>query len=104
MKDNRISDQTAKIYLTALSNWSKKKAQEGQPPWALFRYYQLSETTDIIIKSMNSIKRSNCPILKKENLQQSVQHQETSLRLVGGKDYQDNAQHHQDTIPVNLPM
>lgn len=104
MENNRISDRTAKIYLKALSNWSKEKAQEGQPPWALFRYYQLSETTDIIINSMNSTKRSNCPPLKKDDLHKSEQRQGTSLRLVGGKDRQGSVQHHQDVIPVNLPM
>lgn len=104
MENNRIADKTAKIYLEFLSNWSKEKAQEGQPPWALFRYYQLSETADIIIESMNSTKNYNCPPLKEEDLQKSEQCQGTSLRLVGGKNHQDNAQRHQDMIPVTLPM
>ena len=104
MESNRISDQTAKIYLKSLSKWSKEKAQEGQPPWALFRYYQLSETTDIIIKGMNSTKRYNCSPLKKDDSQQLAVRLETSLRLVDSKNHPDNAQHHQDEILVNMPM
>ncbi len=104
-RNSRIDDKTALIYLKELTNWAKYKAQEGQPPWALYRCMQLSECSDAIIDSFKSTKKYNLPLIKKEHLPLLPQRQKQHLRLVGGKEFfQDKFPLHQEKPLVNLPM
>lgn len=106
MKRNlRIDEKTALIYLKELTNWAKYKAQERQPPWALYRYMQLSECSDAIIDSFKSTKNYNLPLIKKEHLPQLAQYEKRHLRLVGGKEFsRDKLPLHQEKNQVGLPM
>ena len=103
--ENKIDDKTAKVFLSALFEWAKQKAQEVQPPWAFYRYMQLSDVAEIIITSMEQVKLYNCPVIRKDNLQQLDKHQEKHLQLVvNNESSQDNVLLRQDTIRVNMPM
>jgi hypothetical protein len=103
--ENNIDDKTAKKYLLALFEWSKKKAQEVQPPWAFYRYMQLSDVTETIITSMEQVKLYNCPPIKRDNSLQLDKHQEKHLQLVvNNEPSQDNVLLRRDTIRVNMPM
>lgn len=102
---NKIDDKTAKVFLSALFEWAKQKAQEVQPPWAFYRYMQLSDVAEIILDGMNYTTKSNCVTSKKDNLLQSVKNRGKHLQLVGNTELsQDISQPHQDIIRVNLPM
>ncbi len=102
--NNQIDDRTAKIYLSKLSSWAKYKAQEVNPPWALYRYWQLSEVTDIIIQSIDSTKKYNISHTKKGDLQKSEKHRGTYMKLVDKDFSQDNFLHHLDKKEIILPM
>ena len=103
--ENKIDDKTAKVFLSALFEWAKQKAQEVQPPWAFYRYMQLSDVAEIILDGMNSTIKSNCVTSKKDNLPRLAKNQGKHLRLVENNEFsQDTFQPHQDRISVNLPM
>ncbi len=84
--------------LERVRDWAKDKLQSGgEPPWAWYQYMKLVETADAILAGM----AATSPM---ESSQQSAEHQEKHLRLVGATCPQDNAQSHPAGPPVPLPM
>jgi hypothetical protein len=105
--ENKIDDKTADLYLAQLLNWTKYKIQEmTQPPWAQYRYMQLSEVASVILESKKHTKIYNCPPLKgTDHLQVLGRQKGKHLRLVDDKGVsQDKLQPPQSVISVNLPM
>lgn len=86
-----------KAELQNVLDWANEKLATGeQPPWAWYQYMKLRETLEAIIPGL--------PDATKENLPQSVPHQEMHLRLVDANDQQDNVQRHPSDAKVHLPM
>ena len=84
--------------LERIRDWAKDKLQSGnEPPWAWYQYMKLVETADAILAVMSA----TSPM---ENSQQSAEHQEKHLQLVGSTHSQDNVQSHPAGSPILLPM
>lgn len=82
--------------LEQVREWADAKIASGQePPWAWFQYMKLREAIDGILAGMDSVTT--------EHLQQSVEHPERHLRLVGATRSQDTAPRHRVGLPVQLP-
>ncbi len=83
--------------LKEIREWAHGKIATGQePPWAWYQYMKLIESVDSILSGLKCVKQM-------ENLQHSVPHPGTPLRLVDSKYQQDTAQHHSDIVPVQMP-
>lgn len=87
--------------LEKVREWASQKVAHGEdPPWAWYRYMQLKEATEAIIRGMDSTVTLTLP----EVSQQEAARQGTShLRLVDS-DQPEIAQHHRDIDEVPLPM
>jgi hypothetical protein len=82
--------------LEQVREWANAKiASSQEPPRAWFQYMKLREVLDDILAGMDSVTT--------ENLQQSVPHQETHLRLVEDTDLRDSAPHRPVGLLTRLP-
>lgn len=93
-----MDDKKAAQTLQDVRLWALDKIHSGtEMPWSWYQYMKLVETIESIQAGFNAS-------ITMEDLQQSLGQEATGLRLVEKAYRQDNAQHHQVGIPVNLPM
>lgn len=88
-----------KAELQRVLDWTNEKLATGEePPWAWYQYMKLRETLEAILLGMEA------SMPQTESSPPSEPHSGTHLRLVGSTDWPDNAQHHPEDGPVQLPM
>lgn len=82
--------------LQRVREWADDKLATGaEPPWAWFQYMKLREVVDQLLCGMAATRT--------ENLPQSEQRPETSLRLAVSNNRQDIAQPHRPVVETQLP-
>ena len=82
--------------LQRVRDWADAKIATGEePPWAWFQYMKLREVLDQMMAGMTAVRT--------ENLQQSVLHSESGLRLAVSNTQPSNAPHRQPVVATQLP-
>ena len=83
-------------HFQALLQWTKEGLSQSNLPYTYYQYMKLNEALESVIDSLSCTKAVDLPKLK--------EHQGTSLKIVVDNASLDKLRHHQDMIPVPLPM
>lgn len=93
-----MEDAMSREQLEQVREWAVEKITTGnEPPWSWYQLMKLREAVEAILAGMAATQPT-------AGLQGSARHPGSGLRLVDAADRQDNAQHPQETSPVQLPM